>query len=235
MLRAATLLLAVTLAALGPMDALAQDANNEYYASRGTKLLHTVEQYHLYPGEEKFRQRNFESAFGDFTFILKYFPNHPRALLLMVQLCSEWKSPHCSLDTVFDNALAVKADAPGTYVVKGIYLHRIRRYADAIDNYRKALELDPDSVNAHYNAALTYLEMRQYDAANRHAQRAYALGAQLPGLRQRLQKAGHWDPAAVDATAPTPRTDAATPRPDAAPAPAADGVRAEGAMPQPPR
>src|SRR5689334_12467082 len=82
MLRAVTLAALVTLAGWAP-GTFAQDANNEYYASRGTKLLATVEQYHLYPGEEKFRQRNFKSAFDDMEFILRYFPNHPNALLLM--------------------------------------------------------------------------------------------------------------------------------------------------------
>ncbi len=35
-------------------------------------------------------------------------------------------------------------------------------------------------MNAHYNLALTYLDTKQFELANQHAQRAYALGATRP-------------------------------------------------------
>jgi tetratricopeptide (TPR) repeat protein len=211
--------LAIVIAAGAAVPAAAQETDNEYYASRGTPLLRTVEHYHLYPAEEKFRARTYEQAFNDLTFILRYFPNHPRALLLMVQLCTEWKSSHCTLDMVFEKAIAIKPDAPGTFVANGIYLHRAKRYKDAIASYERALALEPDSMNAHYNLALTYLETRQFAEANQHAQRAYALGATLPGLRQRLQQAQQWNPAAAEpASGPRAATSGASAGLDTAPA-----------------
>ncbi|SRR6266542_3862424 len=191
--------------------ASAQVPDNDYYASRGTALLNTVERYHLYPGQEKYRSKNYHGAWDDFSFLLRYFPNHPRGLVLMTELCTEWKSSLCALDVMFDKAIALRPDATGTFVANGIYLHRIKHYNQAVESYERALQLEPDSLNAHYNLALAYIDLRRYDLANEHAQRAYALGASVPGLREKLKKAGQWKPLPVDAGGPPAVQDASTP------------------------
>jgi len=112
----------------------------------------------------------------------------------MSRVCEQWKSPKCMLDDYFQRAVAINPEAPKTYVIIGIYLHDVKQYAKAIESYQRALQLNPNEINAHYNLALTYLKTDQFDLANAHAQRAYALGASLPGLRNMLEKAGHWDP-----------------------------------------
>src|SRR5438552_10900083 len=63
----------------------AQSVNNDYYDPQNEALLRTVERYHLYPGQELFRQRRYDQAYSDFLFILRYFPNHPQTLVLMLQ------------------------------------------------------------------------------------------------------------------------------------------------------
>jgi tetratricopeptide (TPR) repeat protein len=82
-------------------------------------------------------------------------------------------------------------------VAQGIYLARTKRYPEAIKSYEHALEIAPDSVNAHYNLGLAYIETKQYQLANEHAQRAYELGASLPGLRDKLKRIGQWNPVAT--------------------------------------
>jgi len=186
--------------AVGP--AWGQATDNDYYASRGTELLSAVERYHLGPGEEGMRTKHYDSAFGDFKFILNYFPNHPQALLLMAQLCETWKSPLCDAAPFFDRAIARNPTVATTYVAYGIYQLRARKTATAIANFKQALELDPNSTNAHYNIALAYLDSQQYELANEHAQKAYALGAPVPGLRDRLKRAGYWKPAVPGAVEP---------------------------------
>jgi hypothetical protein len=47
-------------------------------------------------------------------------------------------------------------------------------------------------MNAHYNLGLEYLDQRRLDLANIHAQAAYALGYPLPGLKEKLVRAGQW-------------------------------------------
>jgi len=200
---------------LSSAPTFAQPTNNDYYKGAGTELLFNVEKYHLGLAADKLRSRSYESGFGDIGFILTYFPNHPRALMLLIELCEQWKSPRCDFQVAFENAIAVNPDAAATYVLQGIYLYRAKRLPAAIASLEKAVQLDPDSLNAHYNLGLVYFETKQFELANAHAQRAYQLGASVPGLRDKLKRAGRWKP--ID----TPMPDAAsTIGSDAQPSPA---------------
>jgi tetratricopeptide (TPR) repeat protein len=172
----------------------------DYFAARGSNRLAVVESYHLGPCQRNYAGRDWPRALSECNFILKLYPNHPAALLLVSQVCEQWKSGACLLDDVFERAVAINPKAPGTFVVQGIYLNRTKQFAAAIQRFNLALELDPDNMNAHYNLALTYLDANQFELANVHAHRAYDLGATPPGLRNRLQQAGYWkpvDPASV--------------------------------------
>jgi hypothetical protein len=171
---------------------------NDYYAALATGATKGVDQFHLGPCEKRLGARDYPKAMGECNFILKIFPNHPTALALMSQICEQWKSPTCMLDDYFQNAIAINPRVADTYVILGIHLHHVQQYSKAIESYRHALQLDPNLTNAHYNLALAYLKTKQFDLANAHAQRAYALGASLPGLRNMLKEAGHWDPTAKD-------------------------------------
>jgi tetratricopeptide (TPR) repeat protein len=198
------LFIGAVLAIIAGAAAGAVDVNraNDYYAAKGSNAVAVVELYHLGPCEKRLGEREYPMALAECGFILKIFPNHPTALLLTAQICERWKSPKCMLDDVIERAVSINPKAPETFVVQGIYLHRTRQYAKAIQSFKYALELDPKQMNAHYNIALTYVETKQFDLANAHAQRAYALGATLPGLRDRLTKAGHWKPTEQGAEVP---------------------------------
>ena len=169
---------------------------NDYYPARGSNQLKVVELYHLGPCEQRLRARDYQRTYNECDFILKIFPNHPQALVLALEACERWNSPLCNADDLLDRAVSVNPAAPLTFVIEGMHQHRIHQYGRAIQSYQHALELDPSLMNAHYNLALTYVETRQFDLANEHAQQAYALGATLPGLRHMLQEAGHWSPEA---------------------------------------
>ena len=169
---------------------------NDYYPARGSNQLKVVELYHLGPCEKWLRARNYQQTYNECDFILKIFPNHPQALVLVLEACERWNSPLCNASDLLDRAVAVNPAAPLTFVIEGMHQHRMHQYGRAIQSYQHALDLDPSLMNAHYNLALTYVETRQFDLANEHAQQAYALGATLPGLRNMLQASGHWAPGA---------------------------------------
>lgn len=182
--------------AAGP--AAAQDFNKgnmDYYSPALQGGLAAAEYHHLGPCEGALQSRKYSRALSECDFILRIWPNHPRALLLLAKTCEQWASPTCRVDEYLERAVQVNPKAAPTYVVQGIHLHNVKRYSQARQSYEMALKLDDRSVNAHYNLGLTCVELKDYACANEHAQKAYALGTTLPGLRDKLQKAGQWKPA----------------------------------------
>lgn len=194
--------------------------NKDYYSSLNTSRLRTVEAYHLRQGEGKMRAARYIAAREDFDFILDYYPNHPQALMLMAELCETWKSPRCDVNEYFSRAIARNPNVAATYVIIGIHQGRTKQGSAAIESYKRALAIDPDSVNANYNIALAYLDSGQYQLANEHAQKAYALGTPPAGLRDRLKRGGYWQelsPPAPEAKEETRPGEPASSMPETAP------------------
>jgi tetratricopeptide (TPR) repeat protein len=214
----------VAAAAVGHVAiAAAQQGNRDYYAvdrsdREQRELLKNVEIHHLPLATRSIKTRQYASALADLEFVLNFYPNHPQALVMLGELCAMWRSPKCLPEESFARAVAVNPKVPGTYTARGIFLLREQRVKDSIASFRQALELDPDSLNAHYNIGLAYIEAKEYELANQHAQKAYALGAPVPGLREKLKRAGHWRPIE------TPKLEASAP-----PSPAAAKAQTEPA------
>jgi tetratricopeptide (TPR) repeat protein len=161
------------------------------------QALRNVEQYHLGPGVAKMKAGQYSFAHEDFAFMLGYFPNHPQALALMSELCDlKWKDFRkdflCEMEPRFAMAIAINPNASQTFLVYGLHLQRVNRLPQAIESYKKSIALYPESANAHYNLGLAYFDTKQFDLANRHANLSYALGMRLPGLRDKLTRAGQW-------------------------------------------
>ena len=177
--------------------ATAQEGNHDYYAARSARdieLLTAVEKYHMQLGYDELSAKRYEAAFGDAKFMLHYFPNHPKALILLSEICNRWQSPDCNPDEWLEKAVSRNPAVAETHLLYGIYLHRTKRFDAAVKNYKQALETDPMSLNAHYNLGLAYVDLKQYELANQHAQKSYALGAPFPGLREKLKRVGAWKP-----------------------------------------
>jgi tetratricopeptide (TPR) repeat protein len=213
------LLLPLTLMAilqLGSLPALAQSRDyalphgQDYYAPRTTRdeitTLTNVQLYHLGPGREAMKAARYPQALEQFEFILNYYPNHPVVLRLVSDMCMKARSRYCKIaEDWFEKGLARNPNAGTTHLLHGFHLHRTRQVKEAVKAYQRAVELQPNSRDAHYNLGLAYADLKEYELANRHAQRSYQLGANMPGLRNRLEKLGKWDPAvslpAADSTA----------------------------------
>jgi tetratricopeptide (TPR) repeat protein len=77
-------------------------------------------------------------------------------------------------------------------MIYGIYLAKIGKTDAALEELRRAEKELPDDANLAYNLGLIYADKRDYERARAYAKQAYALGFPLPGLKQRLQRAGQW-------------------------------------------
>ena len=137
------------------------------------------------------------SAGGDIDYTLRASPNHHRALMAMMNLARKEKRdpPAGSRYTIgcwFDRAERFAHDDAMVKVLHGIFLIRSGKKADAVKKQDEAAALDNKDPNVQYNLGLAYSDVGQYEKALRSAHAAYGAGFPLPGLREKLKRAGKW-------------------------------------------
>ncbi len=167
----------------------------DYYGDNAPPtLLKHVEQYHLKPGHQKLARGAYAYAMGDAKFMLRNFPNDPNALKLAMEIALRWPSHSTAAEPLFDNAIETYPQYAETYLIYGVYLHRMGKLDKAVDEYKKALQHNPNSADAHYNLGLALVRLNRLKEANQEAQKAYSLGHPLPGLKNELMTKGAWNP-----------------------------------------
>lgn len=169
--------------------------------------LKIVEDFHFTPDVESLKKGNTGAVGGDLDYTLRASPNHHRALVSMVNLALKSKSQkvvgaHYTVDCYFDRAFRFAKDDGAVRIIYGVYLYRLGNKADARKVLEDARKLEDDNPNLHYNLAFVYLDLGDKAKALESAQRAYALGAQLPGLRNKLKSLGIWKDGAPSAVGP---------------------------------
>lgn len=134
---------------------------------------------------------------GDLGYTLHSFPNHHRALIAMVRYyldgLAESDGPLTyTPDCYFDRAMRFKPSDGTVVMIYGYYLSKRGKPEAALSQYEKAVEMMPNSAEAHYNVALLYTDNGDYERARKHAHLAYELGFPLQGLRRKLERKGQW-------------------------------------------
>ncbi|MBL1275773.1 MAG: tetratricopeptide repeat protein [Ectothiorhodospiraceae bacterium] len=167
---------------------------HDYYKSATRSsgdLLRNVEKFHLPQGLAKMNKKKYDRALEDFDFVLRYYPNHPKGLLFMSEVSRRMKKPEIA-EKYFQKAFKMYPGYANTHSIYGIFLQKTDRMERAIEQYRKSLKLKPNASETHYNLGLALYKTGKQDGALLHAQKAYKLGYPLPGLRNKLVKAGIW-------------------------------------------
>ena len=192
----------------------------DYYDLKNTphNALPLVERAHFGAvTKNRLRRGEICSYWGDLDYTLRAFPNHPGALMAMVEyldaggstspcvkkpvkrspadLATElekgaWQEK--TADYYFTTAIEFRPQYAATRVLYGRYLHKENRLNEALKTYTEAEKLDPKSADVHYYLGLLYFDMKNNEKAMRHAEMAYKLGQELPELRDKLTKAGAW-------------------------------------------
>lgn len=158
-----------------------------------------VENVHFQPDMQFLNTRKFspERLRAEFAYTLGAFPNHRIALNAVSRLemlYSKQLPPigkRFTADCFFDRAIRFRPEDKGVRFVYGVHLHQRGRFQDALKEYTLAETLGEDSANFYYNFGLLHADMKNWQEAKRCAEIAYGQGAQLPGLAQRIQRAGH--------------------------------------------
>ncbi len=177
-------------AVLGSKDTPTQ---HDYYESEEVRKW--AESYHMKPGIKRMNERNFTSAFNEFDFVLRYVPNHPRALSLMGDITILMKRPELG-DNYFKKAFELypKTAKAESYKDYGRFLYLSGNNEGAIQALEKSLQLDPKLSLAHYYLGLTYCATKDFVRANHHAQIVYSKGFPLSELREKLIAVNAWNP-----------------------------------------
>lgn len=191
----------------------------DYYDLKNTphNALPLVERAHFSAvTKDKARRGDWCAYWGDLDYTLRAFPNHPGALMAMVEYLEVGSPDPCvkkkvkrsmtdlaaemekgawqekTADYYFETAITFRPQYADTRVLYGRYQHKEGKLNEALKTYTEAEKLDPKSADVHYYLGLLYLDLKNNERAMYHAEKAYKLGQQLPDLRDKLTKAGVW-------------------------------------------
>ena len=173
----------------------------DYRTDKGKLTI--VEQAHFTPSVESLTRGNTSTIGDDLAYTLRTFPNHHRALIAMMNLGFKLKTERApgashTVGCFFDRALRFRPDDPTVRMIYANYLSRHGKKDDAIKQLEIAQSLGASNANLDYNMGLAYFEVGDYEKSLGFAHRAYKGGFNLPGLKNKLVKAGKWRDAVPD-------------------------------------
>jgi tetratricopeptide (TPR) repeat protein len=163
-------------------------------------LLKNNEEHHLRKATMQWDSGNphlVEYIKQDLQYMLVRWPNHPKALQMVADIAIQTKDSAYAVKW-FEKAIDAFPSVYQSYTLYGIYLYRTQKYDNATVEFRKAVELNPNSSETNYNLGLALAAEHKYEEANKYAQRAYGLGYPLDGLRKQLKEAKAWKPLAEE-------------------------------------
>jgi tetratricopeptide (TPR) repeat protein len=168
----------------------------DYYTARPADIS-IVETRHFTPEVEQLKSGKSGWLAGDISYTLGVFPNHPRALNSIANLSireKRAKPEHSSfsVDCWFDRAIRFRPDDSTVRMIYAVYLNKTNKSKEALEQLEVAAKNDSDDANLNYNIGLVYFELKNYEKSLYFAHRAYELGFPLPGLKNKLQRAGKW-------------------------------------------
>ncbi len=98
------------------------------------------------------------------------FEKYPNDQSINVQLINYYITTGQPNEAInyLDKAIAKEKDNSSFYLAKGVALDRLGRQDEAIDVYKKAVEIKPENADAYYNIGVIYFNrgVKQFDVAN---------------------------------------------------------------------
>lgn len=160
--------------------------------------LPVVENRHFTNQVEQLRRGETRThPMGDVNYTLTVIPNHHRALYSAVRFSlgdsSYGPFRGVTAECYLQRATRFSPEDSVPLMLYGLYLHRLGRLEESLEKYQAAEERAPDDANLLYNMGLVQFDTGNYEEARRYAEKAYGHGIGLPGLRRKLQEAGHWE------------------------------------------
>lgn len=173
-------------------------SGGDYTNSADKAKMKVVEDHHFTPEVEKLISGKSGYLGSDINYTLERFPNHHRALAAIAKLglrdkTTKPRGAKYSVGCFFDRAIQFKPNDITVRAIYSNYLLKLGQTDKALEQLKGALELQPENPTINYNLGLLYVEKKDYEQARTYAKKAYELGFPLPGLKDKLVKAGKWE------------------------------------------
>jgi Tfp pilus assembly protein PilF len=170
-------------------------------ASQATRRQ--VELHHFNANVENLRSGQNGYLAGDIDYVLRAFPNHPRALWAMEKLARRDRNEHplganWTTACYFRRAVEFQPDDATVRLLYGLHLAERGKKGEAVEELQSAQALiDKDEylradANIAYNLGIGFYRVGRYDEAKALALRADELGFPMTGLQNMLKKSGKW-------------------------------------------
>lgn len=176
--------------AFGPFDyrKRAESANSFYL----------VEMAHFTPDVENGVKGNTGSVGSDLDYTLRAIPNHHRGLATLASLALREHTVQIAgmrypVECWFLRALRLAPDDGAVYASYGSYLFSLGKTEKAAQLFKQGISYEPENPTLNYNMGLIAFKQHDYGQAKAYAQKAYAAGFPLPGLKNKLVEAKQWD------------------------------------------
>ena len=157
-----------------------EERDKDYFDPEAQGLLGMVEQYHLISGTPfwsyyKNIDRDYGHALNELKFILRYFPNHPKALTLLGVVAIQVKVPMLPTP-YFEKALEMYPQHAITHAQFGAYLVEIDKVDRGIEALQDAVKIDPRLGVAYAWLAGAYQKKGDGQLARKAQEQAVKLG-----------------------------------------------------------
>jgi tetratricopeptide (TPR) repeat protein len=94
---------------------------------------------------------------------------------------------------IVEHAVSAHPDDPRPYIGLSVLYRDLKKLDQARDALlRGDTATGGNSAEIHYTLGLIYFELNDFDHSVEYAQKAYAKNYPLPGLQDKLRRAGHW-------------------------------------------
>ncbi len=182
-------------------DIVCGSLENHYgpYDYRSDKdKLGIVETFHLTANVSNLSSAQSASTVcGDLDYTLRAFPNHHIALMAMTRLGEKEKlakprGAKFSVECYLQRAFRFRNDDTTVKMLYAAYLAKSGKKTEALAMLDEMVNAEEETANVYYNIGLIYFELKDYEKSLSYARRAYDLGFPLPGLRDKLKRAGKW-------------------------------------------
>lgn len=212
----------------------------DYQEADKRVLMIPIERRHFYRDVEMVNSTTATRFLPDVRYMLDISPNHHRALQSMVRVAIQTKSSHLpgltySVDCYLQRAIDFSPRDVVPQMIMGQYLASQGKPSEALKVLLETEKQVPADANLAYNIGLLLVDLKRYNEALEYAHRAYRGGFPLPGLRDKLKRAGVWREPESKAPEPAPAASVTTKQVPALPDAAAIKVTPElsGTVPSP--